>query len=274
MELRLALQLVNTILENMITEKGHASVLKNEFKEPKWKRAFIFSAGGILLAAALIRFLIAAGNAPVLAQPEPLLGIQLRYAVLFVGIVELLVALICLFGKQIEPQIRWLVWLATNLIVYWVGLLLMHSQPKSACWGTLTDPLQLSSGIAGDIVGLVPLYLVAGSFGLALSLWLPKDRRTGRLAKARESANRRDAAAGLIKMSCPACGSHIKFASSNLGQIICCPHCQQVITLRKPDLLKMVCFFCKEHIEFPAHALEQKIKCPHCKMDITLKEPI
>jgi len=44
-----------------------------------WIKPFIYSAGGILLAAALIRFLIVACHHPALALPEPLLGIPLRY---------------------------------------------------------------------------------------------------------------------------------------------------------------------------------------------------
>ena len=53
--------------------------------EPRWIKPFVYSAGAILLAAALIRFVIAAGDAPVLTMPEPILGIPIRYAVLAVG---------------------------------------------------------------------------------------------------------------------------------------------------------------------------------------------
>ena len=79
---------------------------------------------------------------------------------------------------------------------------------------------------------------------------------------------------GLLKMPCPSCGGHIKFDTRNLGQKAACPHCQAMITLRKPENLKMACFFCKGHIEFPPHAIGEKMPCPHCKMDITLKEPV
>ena len=87
-------------------------------------KLFIYSAGGILFVAALIRFLIAAGGAQVLASPEPLIGIPLRYAVLTVGAFELLVALICLFGKHLLFQIGWLAWLSADFLVYRIGLLL------------------------------------------------------------------------------------------------------------------------------------------------------
>ena len=221
-------------------------------------RAFIYSAGGILLAAALMRFLIAAGTAQALTLPEPMLGIPLRYAVLIVGGLELTVALICLFGKQVGLQIGWLAWLATDFVVYRIGLFMLHCHPQATCIGSLTDPLHLSRGTTGLIIGFLPFYLLLGSYAALIWLWLE-----GRRAKA----------AKFLKMSCPSCGIHIRFADRNLGRKIPCPHCQTNITLRKPDLLKMTCFFCQGHIEFPAHAIGEKIPCPHCNMDITLKEP-
>ena len=224
----------------------------------KWIRYFILSSGAILLAAALTRFLIAAGSAQVMSLPEPVLGIPLRYAVLLVGAFELAMAMICLFGRQTGLQLGWLAWLVTNYAVYRIGLVTMGIHQQATCIGSLTDPLHLTRGVMGFIVGLLPLYLLLGSYAAVIWLWLE-----GRRAKA----------AKFLKMSCPACGVHLRFDDRNLGRKIPCPHCQKAITLRKPDLLKMACFFCQEHIEFPPHAIGEKMPCPHCKMDITLKEP-
>jgi hypothetical protein len=257
----------------MIADKRHTPFVKNEFMEPKWMRAFILSAGGVLLAAALIRFLIVVGNAPVLAQPEPLLGMPLRYAVLFVGIIELFIALICLFGKRTGVQISLLVWLSTNLSVFWIGLILQHCQPQDTCIGRFGDPLRIYNGITRYVLDLIPFLLVLGGYAVGLSFWFSADARTERLIAAQQRAEERDAAVGLQKMSCPSCGIHIKFATQNLGDTIRCPQCQNGITLRKPDILKMPCFFCEGHIEFPSHAIGEKMPCPHCKMGITLKEP-
>jgi len=223
----------------------------------KWVKLFICSAGGILLAAGLIRFAIAAGNSQVLALPDPMIGIPLRYAILVVGGIELVVALICLFGKKIGLQLGWLAWLATNYAIYRVGLLTMHYHPQATCIGSFTDPLHLTDGITGLIMGFLPFYVLAGSYAAMVWFWLE-----GRRAKA----------AKFIKMSCPACGVHLRFDERNAGQKIPCPHCQASVTLRKSESLKMSCFFCHGHIDFPAHALDTKIACPHCRMDITLKE--
>jgi hypothetical protein len=224
----------------------------------KWIKIFIWSAGAILLTAALSRFLIVAGSTPALTLPEPMLGVPLRHAVLAVGILELIAALLCLFGRQTRLQLGWVAWLATNDMVYRIGLLFMNFHPQATCIGSLTDPLHLASGVTGFIAASLPLYLFFGSYLAVFWLW-----QAARLAKP----------AKFYKMSCPACGVHIRFDRSNLGQRTPCPHCQKSITLRKPDLLKIACFFCKEHIEFPHHAVGEKMPCPHCNRDITLKEP-
>jgi hypothetical protein len=225
----------------------------------KWIRCFILSAGAILLAAALTRFLIGFGNAQVLALPEPLLGIPLRYAVLLVGALELAVAVICLFGKKMGIQIGGLAWLTANYFVFRAALLWLNCHPQATCIGSLSDPLQTTRGMIGLVLPYLPIYLVIGTGGSGIWLWL---KRRATLPE------------GVSKMSCPACGVHIRFNNQNLGQTISCPQCHGAIKLRNPDeSLKMSCFFCQGHIAFPSHALGQKMPCPHCSKDITLIEP-
>ena len=237
----------------------------------KWIKSFILCAGGVLLMGALTRFLIATGNLQVMSLPDPLLGIPLRYTVLAVGTFELVVALICLFSKRIGLQIGWLAWLGTNYIVVWIGLLAMHVHPQTTGIGIFTDPLQIHRGMIGYVLTFVPFCLALGSYAAAATLWFSADARTVQLAGARQLAARRDATAGLMKMFCPACGGHVRFAAQNIGQQIPCPHCRVPITLRQADKnLKMTCVLCGGHVEFPPHPVGQKIQCPHCAKTITL----
>jgi DNA-directed RNA polymerase subunit RPC12/RpoP len=235
----------------------------------KWIRGFIVSAGGILLAAALIRFLIAVGNAQCLSLPEPLLGIPLRYAVLLVGTIELTVALICLFGRQVVPQIGWLAWLATNFIIYRIGLFSMHCHLQATCIGSLTDPLQLARGTTGLVIEFIPVYLLLGSYAVVARLWFGRGEM-GRAALPRGQAT----SAESLKMSCALCNGHIVFSAINLGQKIPCPHCKATITLMMPKNIKTSCPSCGEHIEFPLHGLGQTIACPHCTVPVTLQLPV
>jgi hypothetical protein len=146
----------------------------------KWGRYFVLSAGGILLGAALIRFIIAEGDAQALSLPEPLVRIPLRLAVVVTGAVELTVALVCLFGKRIELQIGWLVSLATAFVIYRIGLTWTHCHPQGTCLGSLTDPLHLARGAVGGFMEFIPFYLVFGSYAACLWLWLSKGTRTAR----------------------------------------------------------------------------------------------
>jgi DNA-directed RNA polymerase subunit RPC12/RpoP len=221
----------------------------------KWIRIFIPAAGAILLAAALCRFLIAAGDAQVLPLPDPMLGIPLRDAVITVGAFELVVALICLFGRQVGLQLGWLAWLGTNYVVFWIGLLAMHYHPQGTCIGGLTDPLHFYQGTTGYLLEFIPFGLVLGSY--AALVWHWTHSRTIKT----------------VKMSCPACGIHIEFANQYAGRRISCPQCQAAITLRRPANLKMSCALCGGHIEFPSHAIGQHIACPHCAKTITLLNP-
>jgi DNA-directed RNA polymerase subunit RPC12/RpoP len=218
---------------------------------------FIISAGGILLGASLVRFIVALEHMQVLAVPEPLLGIPLRHTVFLVGICELVVALICLFGRSLKLQLIWLFWLLANYFTYRIILHFSGIHPQGTCIGSLNDPLHLHEGNSAVFFGLLPYYLLFISLLALCWFW-----RESRIAK---SANQ-------LKMSCPTCGGHVKFAAENVGTQIPCPHCSKSLKLRRDENLKISCFFCQGHIEFPSHALGTKIPCPHCKMDITLKE--
>lgn len=229
---------------------------------------FIRSAGAILLAAALIRFLIAAGDAQVLALADPLLGIPLRYAVLLVGIAELAVAGICLFGKNPGLQLSWVAWLSFNCVIVRIGLYWMNVHVQGTCLGSLTDPLQIAQGIPGLLAQILPILLLIGSGSLLFRSW----RTASKARKAGQNTSRQPEA-DYARMTCSSCGGHIAFSVKNLGQAIPCPHCKASITLRRDKSLKMSCAACQGHIEFPAHALGRILQCPHCRMDITLKEP-
>jgi DNA-directed RNA polymerase subunit RPC12/RpoP len=248
----------------------------------KWIRYFILSAGVILLVAALTRFLIAAGSAQVLALPDPMLGVPLRYAVLGVGAFELVVALICLFGRRVGLQLGWLAWLGTNYIVFWIGLIWQHCPPQGTCIGSLTDPLRVYYGTTRYVFQFLPFGLALGSYAALLQLWFAKRVKAKRPSvpavqtAVANSGTARTGTAVLVrslKISCTACGGHVEFPTNLLGETIPCPHCRATIILKRADNIKMSCSSCGGHVEFPSHALGQIIPCPHCNTDVILAKP-
>jgi DNA-directed RNA polymerase subunit RPC12/RpoP len=244
-----------------------------------WIKPFIYTAGAILLMAALIRFLIAAGNSPVLDLPDPLLGFRLRHAILAVGAFELVVAGICLFGKKTGVQAVWLAWAGTNYVVFQIGLVWMHVHPQATCLGSLTDPLHLSRGMTGNFMAILPVFLALGGYMALAAPWLPKPKvgQASSLSKVSTSSSQSPSPAlpayvRFLKIVCTTCGGHIEFPSNFFGAQIPCPHCQSVITLQKSANVKMACPACGGHLEFPDHAQGQQIPCPHCQAQITLKK--
>jgi hypothetical protein len=219
---------------------------------PSW---FVLSAGGILLLGGMVKVLDFFAKAPAPDMADPIFALPFHDLMLWVGLAELAVACLCLFTSKRTLSLGLLAWLVVTLTAYRIGLWTMGWHHPYAWVAGLVNGLDISPWVADLMIGATSAYLLVGSMAM---LWF--ERRTAQAAQS-------------LKMSCPTCGGHIKFAIQNLGQQIPCPHCQAAITLRKSDLLKITCYFCKEHIEFPAHALGQKVSCPHCKKEITLKEP-
>jgi hypothetical protein len=225
-------------------------------------RLFGYSAGVLLLAAALVLFISVWAGTRLIHPHEPLFGMSLPGFFCIVGGFELAVATICLFGQNTFLQAVLVLWLAMNFAAYQAGLWWMGvNGGYKGYLGDVSAAFGISAGTADMLLKILVLYLLVGSLFSFLWPWIK-----------RESTESQGNTDGYMKTSCPACGGHIQFAAQNVGQKISCPHCQKETTLRMPGLLKMSCYFCKEHIEFPSHAIGHKMRCPHCKNDITLKE--
>jgi hypothetical protein len=171
-------------------------------------------------------------------------------------------SLICLFSEQTMLPLGLVSWLSLNLLL--LALCLPFLGAKGGIQGYLgqmADCFDLTTNTTSLLLAVAVWILFIASLVTLPFAWVFEKNK-----KAEEAL--------VLKMACPACGVHIKFAGQNLGQKISCPQCQKSITLRRPEeKLKISCFFCQEHLEFPPHAIGEKMPCPHCNLDITLKEP-
>jgi hypothetical protein len=213
--------------------------------------------GALLLAMALSLFLVNWISPSYIQLPrDPVLAVSLRSLFWIFGGLALAVSLICLFDDLPTRQMFSIACLATVFNAYQIGVYCVGSRGLSGYLGGFSRAFGMSAYCAGALATFVFAYLLIMSYGSLA--WLGRFRKLE---------------ANFLKMSCPSCGGHIKFAVISLGGQISCPHCQTAVTLRKPEEnLKISCFFCKEHIEFPPHALGTKIPCPHCKKHITLQQ--
>jgi hypothetical protein len=177
---------------------------------------FLLSAGGILALNGTSSLLGVFGKSSVMDLTDPVLGISFRHLLLFAGIIELIVAFLCLFTNKGTLALGLIAWLAVNFAVYRVGLWTMSWHHPYAWLAGLMGGLDISPLIADGIVAVILAYLLIG--GIAM-LWVK--RRTIQTK-------------GFLKMSCVSCDGHVEFPAHALGQKIPCPHCEKTITLLNP----------------------------------------
>ncbi len=227
--------------------------------QPKLTFYFTNSAAALLAAMATVFFVgnLATGT---LVQPhDPVLMVSMRILFWILGMAGLAVSLFCIFANNPQWKIALVLWLSLDLVIYGFAFQWSGTHGLGTYLGAVAEPFGLSTGTSGFILTAMFVYLLVGSSFLLGSSWWQKIR---------------EEAGGYLKIPCPSCGGKIKFPPADMGRQIPCPHCQVLLTLRKPeDRMKMVCVLCGGHVEFPAHALGQKIPCPHCAKTITLLQP-
>src|SRR4051812_40624213 len=106
-------------------------------------RWFLYSVGVILALTAAAKFVSAMGNARILQSPDPIFGIPFRSVFWIVGGIEIVVALVCLFGRRLNLGSGAVAWLATSFVFYRIGLLWVGYQRPCTCLGNLTDALHI-----------------------------------------------------------------------------------------------------------------------------------
>ena len=117
----------------------------------------------------------ASGSARILQYPDPVFYISFRHVFWIVGGLELLVALVCFFGKWMGLQAGLVAWLASTFMAYRLNLVWVGWHKPCSCLGNLTDTLHISPQTADTAMKIVLGYLLLGSY--AALFWLWKQRR-------------------------------------------------------------------------------------------------
>ena len=118
------------------------------------------------MATGLGKTFSAIGSARALDIADPLVGIPFRQLLLLVGLLELFIAFFCLFTEQRRLSVLMVGWIATNFLVYRLGLWFIGWHRPCGCMGNLTDLLHISPRLADNIMKVVLAYLLVGSYGI------------------------------------------------------------------------------------------------------------
>lgn len=111
-----------------------------------------------------------------LQRDDPLFGISFRHLLLLAGLVELVIALLCVFKSKLKSNVLLIAWLSTSLLAYRITLWAMNWRLPCHCLGNLTDVLNISPQVADNIMKGVLAYLVISSYAMLLLLWCQRKR--------------------------------------------------------------------------------------------------
>lgn len=139
-------------------------------------RLFFYSSGGILLVTATAKVASAFGSAWILESFDPILRVPFRELFWIAAIVEVAVGVVCFCGNRIALQAVLVAWLATNFLVYRLGLIWIGYQKPCPCLGNLTGAIHVSPLIADEVMKLVLTYLLIGSYSTLVWLWWRRGR--------------------------------------------------------------------------------------------------
>ena len=140
---------------------------------------FVFSAGILFLCTALAKLISATGTARVLQLHDPVFLVSFRTLFWLVGTIELVVAGVCLFGRNLFLQMISVAWLATSFLIYRLAVLWIGYEKPCPCLGNLTSSLHLSSQTAESVLTKILAYLFIGSYATLFWLWRQRNTDEG-----------------------------------------------------------------------------------------------
>jgi len=135
---------------------------------------FVISAGVIFAITAAAKLVSAMGDARILNHADPLLGLKTRHVLAGVGAVEAALAAFLFFSRNAWLKLSLTAWMATNFLVYRLGIWWLDAPKPCGCLGTVTDALPLSPRMVDYGMKGILAYLLIGGFTL-IGLQLKKN---------------------------------------------------------------------------------------------------
>ena len=137
-------------------------------KTAQW---FLYSAAVVLMLTAVAKFISSMAHEKIMLAVDPLTGFQFNNLFRIIGVVEVAVALVCIFGRQLWFRVGLVAWLATSFSAYRIGLVLVGYRRPCHCLGNLTDALHIPPQTADTAMKIILAYLLLGSYATLFLLW-------------------------------------------------------------------------------------------------------
>jgi hypothetical protein len=131
----------------------------------------VFAVGTALAVTGLAKVWATVGDARMLGIVDPILGMPWKQLLAGVGVLEIIVATICFFGRSQQLGLALTAWLSTNFLVYRIGLWWIGWKQPCGCLGNLTQALNITPHTADTIAKCLLGFLIIASYGALLALW-------------------------------------------------------------------------------------------------------
>lgn len=139
--------------------------------QSKLIRLFVTVAGLLLLATAIAKIVSSGGSSRIMQESDPLLKISFREVFRVIGLIELMIALICLLSRRVILQVALIAWLSTSFSLYHFGVYWIGYRKPCPCLGNLTDALNIPPQVADIVMKVILAYMLIGSYAALLWLW-------------------------------------------------------------------------------------------------------
>ncbi len=132
---------------------------------------FLYSAGALLLLSGAAKLFSARNPSELIwLNPDPVFRIPFRTLFWLAGGFEVFSALLCFALRSVSLRAMLVAFLATNFVIYRIGMVLVHYHKPCPCLGSLGESLHMSDNAADILMKLTLGYLLAGSYAI---LFLP-----------------------------------------------------------------------------------------------------
>lgn len=121
-------------------------------------------AGALLAVTGIAKIWRSFGNVQLLGLHDPVFAVEFRHLLLAAGALEMIVAAMALFSSQKVLPYAAIAWLATNIAIYRIGLWYLNWHLPCPCLGSLTQALNIPARLADDLMKVMLLWLLAGSY--------------------------------------------------------------------------------------------------------------
>ena len=140
----------------------------------KFQKFYLQAAGAVFVMTGAAKLISAFGVSGIHHLPDPIFGIPFGKLMFAAGMVECLLAVMCLFVQNIYT-VGAVTAFSTGLFFYRLGLWWIGWQRPCRCLGELTDVLHVPANAADIALKLILVFLLTGGCLCLVAHWRRKD---------------------------------------------------------------------------------------------------